>query len=66
MKSDGQLGRNFLRGTEGDAANVILAAAGHNLRLLRTWLACLLACLIRLLVAACRAGPAHSPQPIGS
>src|ERR671920_795386 len=33
MKSDGHLGRNFLRGTEGDAANLILAAAGHNLRL---------------------------------
>ncbi len=35
MKSDGHLGRNFLLGTEGDAANVILTAAGHNLRLLR-------------------------------
>jgi IS5 family transposase len=39
MKSDGHLGRNFLRSTEGDSTNVILAAAGHNLRLLRAWLA---------------------------
>jgi IS5 family transposase len=34
MKSDGHPGRNFLRGTEGDATNLVLAAAGHNLRLL--------------------------------
>jgi IS5 family transposase len=49
MKSDGHLGRNFLLGTEGDAVNVILAAAGHNLRLLRAWLVWLLACLLSLL-----------------
>jgi len=49
MKSDGHLGRNFLRGTEGDAANVVLAAAGHNMRLLRAWLAWLLAFLLGLL-----------------
>ncbi len=54
MKSDGHLGRNFLRGTEGDAANAILAAAGHNLRLLRAWLAWLLALLLSLLAAACQ------------
>jgi IS5 family transposase len=30
MKSDGHLGRNFLLGTEGDATNLILAAAGHT------------------------------------
>ena len=46
MKSDGHLGRNFLLGTQGDAANLILAAAGHNLRLLRAWLAWLLAWLL--------------------
>ncbi|MBC4019111.1 hypothetical protein [Siccirubricoccus deserti] len=34
-KSHGHLGRNFLLGTKGDATNIILAAAGHNLRLLR-------------------------------
>ena len=38
MKNDGHMGRRFLIGTEGDAINVILAAAGHNLRLLARWL----------------------------
>ena len=49
QKSDGFLGGNSLRGTDGDAANVFLAAAGHNLRLLRAWLARLSACLLCLL-----------------
>jgi len=39
MKSDGHFGRNFLLGTESDGINDILAAAGHNLCLLRAWLA---------------------------
>ena len=34
LKHDGLLGRNFLKGTRGDAMNVILAAAGHNLRII--------------------------------
>ncbi|HET6520601.1 MAG TPA: IS5 family transposase [Geminicoccaceae bacterium] len=50
LKSDGHLGRNFLLGTEGDATNLILAAAGHNLRRLRAWLAWLLACLLSFVV----------------
>ena len=32
MKSDGLLGRNFLKGVVGDAQNVILSGAGHNMR----------------------------------
>jgi IS5 family transposase len=32
MKSDGHLGRCYLKGTEGDAMNVLLCACGHNLR----------------------------------
>ena len=43
MKADGLLGRNFLLGPDGDAINAILAAVGHNLRLLRRWLARLIA-----------------------
>jgi IS5 family transposase len=43
MKADGLLNRNFLLGAEGDAINAILAAVGHNLRLLRRWLASLIA-----------------------
>ena len=50
LKSDGHLGRNFLNGATGDAINLVLAAAGHNLRLLRAWLIRLLAFLLSLLV----------------
>lgn len=38
MKADGKLERNWLAGTHGDAVNVILVAAGHNIRLLLNWL----------------------------
>jgi IS5 family transposase len=34
LKSDGLMERNPLKGASGDAINVILTAAGHNLRLL--------------------------------
>jgi transposase, IS5 family len=50
MKDDGHLNRNFLRGPEGDAINAILAAVGHTLRLLRRWLAWLLALLLGALI----------------
>ena len=43
MKADGLLNRNFLLGADGDAINAILAAVGYNLRLLRRWLARLIA-----------------------
>lgn len=33
-KGDGRLGRNFLLGQDGDKINALLAAAGHNLRLI--------------------------------
>jgi len=42
-KNDGRLGRNYLLGTDGDKINALLAAAGHNLRLVLTRLARLLA-----------------------
>ena len=32
MKADGRLGRNFLKGAQGDAMNALLCGAGHNLR----------------------------------
>jgi transposase, IS5 family len=38
MKTDGHLGRCHLKGRQGDAANVILTAVGHNLRLVLAWL----------------------------
>ena len=33
IKSDGLLGRNYLKGTRGDQMNVLLCCAGHSLRL---------------------------------
>jgi len=33
-KHDGLMGRNYLKGSAGDAMNAILAAAGHNLRII--------------------------------
>lgn len=43
LKSDGHLERNHLLGADGDATNAILAAAGHNMRLLARWLRRILA-----------------------
>ncbi len=34
LKSDGRMGRNYLQGIDGDAINVLLCCAGHNLRLI--------------------------------
>ncbi len=45
MKNDGLLGRNYLKGAEGDAINVILCGAGQNLRLI---LNCLRICYRRI------------------
>ena len=61
--SDGHLGRKFLRGTERDAANLVLAAAGHNLHLLRAWLAWLLAFLLSLLAPSHQTGSGRQPRP---
>ncbi len=51
LKSDGLLERNHLRGASGDAINAILAAAGHNLRLLARWLRSLCAMIIIMVIA---------------
>jgi hypothetical protein len=44
-KLDGKLGRNHLKGAIGDAIHALLAAAGHNLRLILRHLARLLRAL---------------------
>jgi len=62
MKEDGHLGRNFLAGATGDAINLILTAAGHNLRLLRAWLGQLLAFLLSILAISAPAPPLPSAQ----
>src|SRR5690349_14240390 len=52
MKTDGHLGRCFLKGREGDAINVILTAAAHNLRLILAWLRMLLRLILGALLQA--------------
>jgi IS5 family transposase len=42
MKADGHLGRCYLKGRDGDAANATLSAVGYNLRLVLAWLRMLL------------------------
>jgi transposase, IS5 family len=49
IKNEHRMGRNYLAGTQGDAINAILAAAGYNFRLLLTWLRHLLRLLLAML-----------------
>jgi IS5 family transposase len=58
VKAEHRMGRNYLKGRDGDRINAVLAAAGYNFSLLLRWLASLLRALFRTLLAA-RA----SPQP---
>ena len=57
-KCDGRLGRNWLLGPDGDKINALLAAAGHNLRLILRRLALLFAripgALARILASGAR------------
>ena len=50
MKSDGLLGKNWLKGALGDAMHAILCGAGHNLRLILAHLRVLLLALLAWLV----------------
>jgi IS5 family transposase len=42
MKSEGKLGRNYLKGIIGDQLNALLVAVGHNLRLILNFILALL------------------------
>jgi len=49
MKTDNRMDRNYLKGTDGDKINVILAACGFNLRkLLRAFFWLIFKELVRL------------------
>jgi IS5 family transposase len=61
LKSGGSLGRNFLKGRHGDRANPILAATGHNLRLVLRWLRILLRLLSAAFSATLAPPPAENP-----
>jgi len=52
MKTDGHLGRCYLKGRNGDAAKVILTAVGYNLRLVLAWLRSLLRRIVLALLKA--------------
>ena len=58
MKAEGHLGNCYLKGRHGDAANAVLTAAGHNLRLVLTWLRMLLRLLLIVLSRAFIVQPA--------
>src|SRR5215468_4593881 len=52
MKTDGHLGRCYLKGRAGDAANTVLTAVGYNLRLILAWLSILLCLILTALTQA--------------
>jgi transposase, IS5 family len=57
LKAEHRMGRNHLKGRDGDRANAVLAAAGYNFALLLRWFSRLLRALVQLLIAP-------SPDPV--
>ena len=57
MKAEGHLGRCYLKGRDGDAANAILTAVGHNFRRILAWLRILLRLILYALMPALHASP---------
>jgi IS5 family transposase len=52
MKEEGHLGRCYLKGHAGDAANAVLTAAGYNFRRILAWLRILLRLILSRLMAS--------------
>jgi IS5 family transposase len=50
LKAEHRLGRNYLKGRDGDRINAVLAAAGYNFSLLLRWLERLLRALITAII----------------
>ncbi len=61
LKTDGHLGRCYLKGRAGDAANVILSAVGHNFRRILAWLRAFWRLILTTLIAA-----TSNPSPLKS
>lgn len=61
MKTDGHLGRNFLKGRHGDHANAVLTAVGYNLRLILNWLRRLLRGILEALLGVLSPWPSGNP-----
>lgn len=62
LKTDGHLGRNFLKGRHGDQANAVLTAAGYNFRLVLKCLRALLRRIFDALKAAFQANLVLNPD----
>jgi len=60
VKGEHRMGRNYLKGRDGDRMNAVLAAAGYNFHLLRRWLETLFCAL--LLIIFYGRSPSLSPQ----
>ena len=60
-KTDGHLGRNFLKGRHGHRTNAVLTAAGCNFRLILRWLRVLLRLILAALLDALI--PRSAPKP---
>jgi hypothetical protein len=59
------MGRIYLAGTHGDAANAILAAVGYNFHRLLEWLALLLSAILAALkTAALNRGRSNWPESV--
>ena len=52
MKAEGHLGRCYLKGRDGDAANAVLTAVGYNFRRILAWLRALFCLILAALVRA--------------
>ncbi len=65
LKDDHRMGRNYLKGRDGDRINAVLAAAGYNFSLLLRWFRCLLRSLLLILVRAVLA-PASLKTALGN
>ena len=61
MKAEGHLGRCYLKGRDGDAANAILTAVGYNFRRILAWLRVLLRSMLIALLRAFIIRSAHNP-----
>ena len=52
LKAEGHLGRCYLKGRAGDAANTILTAIGYNFRRILAWLKALLRTVLTVILRA--------------
>lgn len=61
MKTEGHLGRNFLKGRHGDHSNAVLTAVGYNFRLILNWLRRLLRRTLKALLVVLSSRPIGNP-----